>query len=518
MKNSSAFSTWLGSRAWMVLLIALVQFALHLWTNAHDNIFRDEMYYVAAGQHLAFGYVEYPPFVALAARISHELFGNSVLGLRLLPAIAGAVIVLLTADMAAMLGGGMTSQVLAAVAVAFDGNILGGSGLLSMDPFDQLWWTLAAWVLIRLIKIRQPRLWLAFGLVVGVGLNTKLTMAFYLIALLIGLLLSESRKLLFQRWLVFGGALALIIFAPYLVWQMQHGFPVIEYTRSYASGKTFQASPLEFFVQQVVTHNPFSFPLWLGGLCFFIVAATGKPYRTFGWAYLLLFIFFMLQKTKFYWLAPAYPPLYAAGAYALERLVHQRSRLAWIRPIYLGLLALSGLLFVPFAIPILPAETFIAYNAITGGEGAASGKQENLQASELPQNYADRYGWKEMASALKQTYETLTPEEKAKACILAQNYGEAGAANYYGAKLGLPTVISGHNSYYLWGPQGCTGEVIISIGRPLRDLVDSFESVEAGPSWSCKYCMPYENGALIYIGKGLKVPLEEAWPTVKAFD
>lgn len=518
MGNQSIVLAWLRRRGWVVLLIALLQLVLHLWTNAHDNMFRDELYYVAAGQHLAPGYVEYPPFVALVARFSHALFGNSVLGLRLLPAIASVAMVLLTADMVAMLGGGVASQALAAMAVALDPTFLGSSGILSMDPFDQLWWVLAAWVLIKLIRNQQPRLWLAFGLVVGVGLNTKLTMAFYLIALLVGLLLSPSRGLLWQRWLILGGLLSLVLIAPYLIWQAQHGFPVVEYTGGYASGKTFQASPPQFLMQQVATHNPLALFLWLAGLYILFFRPSASPYRAFGWAYVLLLVFFMLQKTKFYWLAPAYPPLYAAGALGLEWLIKQRPRLGWIRPAYISLLLISGLLFVPFAIPILPPETFIAMNAAIGGAGTAAGKQENLQSSELPQNYADRYGWREMATALKQAADTLTPEEKANACILTTNYGEAGAANYYGAELGLPKSVSGHNSYFLWGPQGCTGEVIISIGRPLKDLVDNFESVVPGPAWSCKYCMPFENGAPIFLGRGLKMPMEQAWPTVKDFD
>ena len=172
-----------------------------------------------------------------------------------------------------------------------------------------------------------------------------------------------------------------------------------------------------------------------------------------------------------------------------------------------------GLLLAPFAIPILPPEDFIKFNASIGGAGEV--KQESLTASELPQTFADRYGWQEMVAAVNEAYTSLSPEERDKACILTKNYGEAGAMDYYGKELGLPKAITGHNSYFLWGPQGCTGEVLISVGRPLRDLSDSFESVTPGPTWSCKYCMPYENGTWIYIARGLKAPMEDAWPTTK---
>jgi hypothetical protein len=226
-----------------------------------------------------------------------------------------------------------------------------------------------------------------------------------------------------------------------------------------------------------------------------------------------LFAFFLLQKAKFYWLSPAYPALFAAGAYGLQRLVESRARLAWMQPTYAGVLAATGLLLAPFAIPILAPEDYIKLNASFGGAGEV--KQETLTASELPQSFADRYGWREMVAAVDEAYRALTPEEQVAACILTENYGEAAAMDYYGKELGLPKTISGHNSYYLWGPQGCTGELLISVGRPLRDLSGSFESVTPGRAWSCKYCMPYENGTWIYVARGLKFPMEEAWPTTK---
>lgn len=510
---STGFSAWLRKQGWVILAIAVLQFALHLWTNARDSIFRDEMYYLVAAQHPAFSYLEFPPFVALVAGVSRAVLGDSVLAIRLLPAIAGVIIILLTANMAAVLGGGAAAQVLAAVAVGLGPVFIGSSGLLTMDPFDQLWWSLLAWVLMRMIRDEQPQRWLVAGAVIGIGLQTKLTIAFYVLALLAGLLLSSNRKLLFNRWLVFGGLIALVIISPYLTWQAAHGFPVVEYTRNYSGGKTFQATPPEFFLQQVLATGPLALPLWLGGLYFLFFVKEGKPYRLFAWAYVFLFVLFMLQRAKFYWLSPAYPALLAAGACGLQHLIDSRPRLGWLQPAYASILGLMGLLMVPFTIPILPPEAFIRLNGMIGGAGEV--KQESLTSSELPQNFADRYGWREMVAAVDEAYRALTPEEQSKACILTKNYGEAGAMAYYGGDLGLPRAISGHNSYYLWGPEGCTGEVMISVGRPLRDLSDAFESVTLGPAWSCKYCMPYESGAWIYIGRGLKFSMDEAWPTVK---
>jgi hypothetical protein len=307
-----------------------------------------------------------------------------------------------------------------------------------------------------------------------------------------------------------------LMFSPYIVWEVQHGFPTLEFFRTYSSGKTYQATPLEYFFQQVVTTSPIALPLWLGGLYFLFFTVSGKPYRAFGWAYLILYTAFMIQKMKFYWLSPAYPMLFASGAYGLELLVQQRLRLKWLQPVYLWTLAISGLVIVPLTLPILSPEAFIRINALFGG--AAEVKMENLKASELPQTFADRYGWQEMTAAVAEAYDTLSPEEKASACILTRNYGEAGAVDLYGSVYGLPRAMSGHNSYFIWGPQGCTGQVIITVNYPLQDLASGFESVELAGQTKCKYCMPYENDAPIFIARGLKVDIQQAWPTVKHFD
>jgi 4-amino-4-deoxy-L-arabinose transferase-like glycosyltransferase len=418
--------------------------------------------------------------------------------------------------MVAKLGGGLITQVLAAVAIAFGPVFIGSSDLLTMDIFDQMWWALAAWVLVCLIKQRQTRLWLVFGIVVGLGLLTKLTMAYFVIALMFGLLLSEQRSLLFNRWLIIGGLIALVLVSPYLIWQASHGFPVLEYTKTYfSSGKTYQATLVEYFARQVVVMNPFALPLWFGGLYFLFFTAAGRPYRAFGWAYLFLYVFFMLQQAKFYWLSPAYPMLFASGSYALELLVtstRTAGRLKWLTPAYISLLVLTGAFLVPFAIPILSPENFIK---LSGGAGEI--EAENLQSSALPQTFADRYGWREMVAVVKTAYDTLTPEEKAEACIVTSNYGEAGAIDFYGPTLGLPKAISGHNSYFMWGPQGCTGKVLITVNVRLQDIAERFESVEPAGQTTCTYCMPFENNAPIGIARGLKIPLDTAWAGIKSY-
>jgi hypothetical protein len=511
----SSLSAWLRRSGWL-LLIALLQLVLHLWVNARDSFFRDELYYMAAAQHLDLGYVDFPPFVALATGFARAVLGSSVLAIRLLPAISGATLVLITAAMVVELGGGLLAQCLAAITVALGPVFLGSSGLMSMDPFDQLWWGLTAFVLLRLIKRGEPRLWLLFGLVAGAGMMTKVTMAFYCFALVVGLLLTPGRRLLFSRWLVFGGLIAFVIFSPYILWQVLHGFPTLDFWKFYATSKTFPVTPLEFFGQQVQTINPLALPLALAGLYFWFFVPGGKSYRVFGWAYLILYVLFTIQKAKFYFLSPAYPVLFAGGAYALEQFVRTRPRLNWLQMAYVRTILISGVLIAPFSIPILSTDNFIRLSSFLGGTTEV--KTERLQSSALPQHFADRYGWPEMVAAVKQAYDTLAPQEQAQACIATSNYGEAGAVDFYGPALGLPKAISGHNSYYIWGPDGCTGQVVISVGIAQSDLAPSFESVQAAGQVECGYCMPFENGAPILIARGLKVSIRDAWPSVKSFN
>ncbi len=519
---------------WAVPLIALLQFALHLWVGANDSFFRDELYYIAASRHLDFGFVDFPPLVALLAGGARLLLGGSLVALRLLPALAGALIVLLTADMVRRLGGNRLTQVLAAFVAALAPMFMGSSGLMTMDPFDQLWWTLCAWTLLRMIRSQDTRLWLLFGLFAGLGLLTKLTMAFYAAALLLGLLLSNQRRLLLTRWLVFGGLIALALISPYLIWNAVHGFPTLDFMQAYAGGKTYQASPLEFLMNQLAISNPLAVPLWLCGLWLAFFTLRGRPYRAFGWAYVFLYLLFMVQHAKFYWLSGAYPPLLALGAYGLELLVKPAAlhvptahegvpplpeypaRLPWLQPAYAWALAVTGLFLVPFAIPILPPQAFIQLNGALGGI-AGQVKQENLPSGVLPQNYADRYGWHEIVDSVQAAFDTLTPQEQADACIYADNYGQAAAVDFYGPAHGLPEVVSGHNSYFQWGPQGCTGQVLITVGVSAPDLAALFESVEPAGVTSCAYCMPHENGAPILIARGMRQPLEDVWPTVKGY-
>jgi 4-amino-4-deoxy-L-arabinose transferase-like glycosyltransferase len=499
----------------IIVGLAVLKLVIHLLTSSNYGYFRDEFYYIAASKHLAFGYVDFPPFIALLTAFVRFTLGDSLLALHFFPALAGAGVIVLTGLMARQLGAGPFGQLLAALAVLVAPVYLGTNALLTMDSFDQLVWAAALHVLILLLKYDRPKLWLVFGLVMGIGLTIKVTPLYFGLALVIGLALTPYRKCFRSPYLYLGGLIALAFLLPYVIWNAANGWPTLEFWRNYGS-KVFQASPLVFLLQQVVIMHPISLPLWLSGLVF-LFTQKGKQYRLFGWMYLMLLLIFMLQNAKNYFLAPFYPVLFASGTVAMQQFASSRGWhwLGWLRANFVPFLVVGGILLAPLTIPMLPVNVLVAYVRVTNG---TSVKSENTDTGILPQNFADRFGWEELAVTMSDVYHSLPAEDQAKACIFTSNYGEAGALQFYSSKYDLPPVISGHNNYYLWGPGNCTGEVLIYLGQTnIDDLKQGFADAQQVAINKCQYCMPFENDLPIFLCRGIKVPVEQTWPETKFF-
>lgn len=505
--------TLLGDTA-LLIYLAFIKFLVQLVVSGNYGFFRDELYYIDAGKHLAFGYVEFPPFIALLAASIHTVNGSSLVIYHLFPASAGAVLVLLTGLIARELGGGRFAQCLAALASLAALTFLAIDSIFSMDSFDELWWVLMAYILIRLIQREQPRLWLLFGLVAGIGLTTKVTMLMFGFAIVVGLLLTPQRKYLFNKWAWIGGAIAFAFLLPYILWNAANDWPTLEFWSTYTSGHTNPASALGFLYQQVLTMNPLTLPLWLAGVYYYFFNQAGKPYRVFGWAFVILYILFTITSAKLYFLAPAYPMLFAAGSLVVARIVGN-PRLGWLKSAYISLLVLVGLGLSPLVMPILPPSLYGRATAIVGGNAGI--KVENHVTGVLPQQLADRFGWDTMSATVARVYHSLPQDEQAQACIFTENYGEAGAIDFYGPQHHLPQAISGHNTYYLWGPGKCTGAVVISIGNPLSMLQPAFASVTKAATITCAYCMPAENDLPVYVCLHLKTSIQAIWPSVKHY-
>ena len=506
-----------------VYLIAFAYFALHMLTCTRYGYFRDALYYLACAEHLAFGYVDQPPLFPFIAWIARHTFGTSLPALIFWPALAGAARIVLVAAFARELGAKRFGIALAAALAATPAVWWVMDHQFAMNAFEALLWTGCGFVILRIIHTQNPKLWLAFGVIAGLGLENKYSMAIFAFALLAGLLLTQHRKLLFTPWLLAGGALALLIFLPNLIWNFQHHWPFLELMHNIrVTGKDIAYPPGAYTVQQILMMNPFSLPFWFRGLLFYLFSRTANNYRVFGWAFLITFAFFLLSHGKDYYSAPAYPILLAAGAVFAERFLSpsadqqaggQPSKWrAALKPVCFVWLLVGVSIVLPLVLPVLSLEAFLRYQLHSPVRGKPT--ERSFAGTPLPQYYADELPWREQVAAIASVYHSLSPEEQAKTAIFCDNYGQAAAVDFFDSRYGLPKAISGHQNYFLWGPRDYTGEIVIVVGQPEDDVRKYFASVEAAATVNVPYAYAYETRPIL-LCRGLKGNLQTLWPRVK---
>jgi Dolichyl-phosphate-mannose-protein mannosyltransferase len=491
---------------------ALAKLLLQLAGITHYGFFRDELYYMACGEHLAWGYVDQPPFVALVAWFSRHFLGNSLFSYRLLPVLAGAAVVCITGLFARDLGGGRSAQFLACIGILFAPAYLAFDSFLSMNAFEPLFWLLGAWIVLRISQGASPRFWLLFGIVAGIGLENKHTMLVFGFALVAGLLLSGETRLFHSKWIWIGAVIALAIFLPNLLWEAHHGWPQFEVVRNAQQFKNVHISPLLFLVDQILFLNPVALPLWLAGLAWYLFPREGKRFRFFGFAYLIVLGVFITLDGKSYYPLPVYPIVIAAGGVAFEKFAALRSR-RWLQIAFPALLVIAGLATVPFGVPLLPVGAFLRYANLIPIAQYAQTEQDATVA--LPQLYADMVGWQNTAETISRVYHDLPKSEQPDCAILPGNYGEAGAIDYYGPSLGLPKAISGHNSYFYWGPRNYSGGCVILFGDRAEELKKLFGDVQQVATISNPLSMPIERQMPVYLCRKPRAPLAELWPHFK---
>jgi hypothetical protein len=509
---AAAMQKRFGAEAALIVAFSAVALLVHLLTNARYGYFRDELYYIACGRHLAFGYVDQPPLSILLLRLSQVLFGDSLFAIRLLPALAGAVIVAITGLIARELGGGAWAITLSCAAWLCALFNLAVGNFFSMNAFEPLFWMGCIYLLVRIINGGSPTLWLWFGVLVGLGLENKHSMVFFGAGVFVALLVTPERRYLAEKWIWFGGLIAFAIALPNILWQAQHDWPTYELLSNIAhSDKNVALSPAQFILQQIVFMNPGTLPLWFFGLCWVFGSRDGRRYMTIGIIYLVMLAEFIILHGKSYYLAPAYPMLFAAGSVAVERVFS--NRLKWCKLGLLILILASGGLIAPLGVPILPPGKLVAYMRAIGLQLP---RTETSHTASLPQIFADQFGWQEMVASVAHVYHHLRPEDEKRAAIFCQNYGEAGAIDFFGSKYGLPPAISGHQNYFLWGPRDWTGEVLLVLDTDDDDERQQFASVEdLGQIVSSQWAMPFERRTHIYLCRDLKANVREFWPHVK---
>jgi len=477
--------------------------------------FSDTFYYVACSEQLAWGYVDHPPLSVALLALIRAILGNALWALHLLPALATAGAVVLTGLMARCLGAGTFGQSLAALATVVTPVFLVNSSVYSMNAFDLLFWCLGAYIILGILKNDTPTDWLLFGLIAGLGLQNKLSMGFFGLGLCVALVLTPNRKYIVSKvdgklrpglYLWGGGALAMLIFLPHLIWQVLNDWPTIEFMRnSLANNST---SPIEFLLFQVTAINALNLPIWLVGLYFYLFSQRGRPYRMMGIIFVSVFFLLIVQGTRAYYLAAAYPMLFAGGAVLIESFT-QRGK--WVgrilKPVIVTALVAFTVLTLPGTLPVIPPKQLLAW-------------QESLgDPAEVPRHLADRLCWEEFVAEVARVYETLPAEDRSESVIFTPSYHSAGAIDFLGKKYGLPLQGVTHNNYWLWGPGDKSYDVVIVIdqGSPRASLEKVFgEVVEAGHT-SCEYTERFSRNNPIYIGRGIKRSITELWAVAKEF-
>jgi len=512
----------------LAFVFGAIKLALHVAANLWEShigygYFRDEMYYLICGRHLAWGYVDHGPLVALQARISETFFGRSLAGLRFLSALAGATRVFLTGILAWAMGGRRPAQGLAMLGVVLAPQYLGIDSYLSMNSFESVFWMLCLLALILLLRgawevtsANSLRLWLLFGASAGIGLLNKPSMVFFLVALLAALLLTPQRRLLATRWAAVGVLVLIAIALPNLIWQISHHWPTLEFLENGRRGhKSIALDPLAFTLKQILNMGPFLVFIWGAGLVHLL---RRRGLRWLGLTFVLFFLLMVAMQAKDYYVSPIYPILFAAGGIAWETRFSARrlvaSNHAFAFPIY-ETIAIAGAIFIlPLSLPLMPPAHWIAYTRSTQLY-RFNGNSERNGSGPLPQFYADRFGWQEEVDQVTRIYNTLPPDQKKITGILCSNYGEASALNFLGHS--LPFAISAHNNYYLWGPRGYTFDSMILIEDSTPEhLHHFFNSVQIAGRMGTTYSMPYEHRN-IYLVRGRKFDPAALWREKKDF-
>src|SRR6185369_7894937 len=392
-----------------VHVIAAIYFTLHFVTSTRYGYFRDALYYLACTEHLALGYVDQPPLIAMLGWIARHTLGTSLPALLLWPALAGAARIILTAAFARELGAQRFGMILATVLAATPGVWWVLDHQFAMNTFEPLFWGGLAYVVLRITNTGNTKLWLVFGAIAGVGLLNKYSLVFFASALIVGVLLTRQRRILFTPWIIAGGAIAFLIFLPNLIWNIQHHWPFLELMRNVrTTGKDVVLPPGKYLLQQLLMMNPVSFPFWIGGLLFYLVS---RAYRSFGLAFVITIGFFMITHGKDYYSASAYVMLFAAGAVATERLLAARPKLQMLlKPACFIWLMLGVVPLLPLVLPVLPIETFLRYQSHLPFELPKT--EQSFIGETLPQYYADEFPWPGMVAAVARVYHSLTPEEQ----------------------------------------------------------------------------------------------------------
>jgi len=502
----------------VVLLLALANFLLHLYFNNRYGYFRDEFNYMACGDHLAWGYVDHPPLIPFLIRLSRLLLGDSLRSIRFIPALASSLLIVQTAAIARKLGGRRYALLLSAICALIAPQYLSNGSLLGTNCLEPNLWMGCAYFAILAIQRNDPQYWLWFGVVAGIGLEEKYSIALFGLGLVVGLLLTEQRRVFLNKWIWLGGFAALLIFLPNVLWNIKYDWPFLQLIRAIrAEGRDVVLGPFPYFFQQTLLVNPLTAPIWLVGFFALLFSMRLKPYRALGWCYVVCYTAFFVLHGKNYYLAPVYPMLLASGAVVVESAIHRAGNVSphcqGLKLAIVVVLLASGAHLAPVVVPVLSPDGFLAYTKYLPFKLPVMEHSHARVA--LPQWYSDQFGWKEIADEAAVAWNRIPAAERRDCGIFAQDYGQAGAIDFFGRRQGLPPSLSGHQTYFLWGPRGYSGNCMIVLDDRREVLERLWEHVEyVGTSADNPYAL--EKQIDVFLCKGAKFgTLTLLWPELK---
>ena len=511
--RSAAFSTE------NQLIAGLAAFVLlfHLLANAFTpyGYFRDELYYLACSHHLAAGYVDHPPLSVLVLALVRTLLGDSLFALRLMPALAVSGTVVFTGLLVRQMKGRSWAVVLAGLSVVQAPIFLAMGTFYSMNSLDMLLWSVAAYLVLRLVEKPTQRRWAGLGIVMGLALLNKISFLWFGAGWFVGILLiAPLREQLRTPGPYLAGGITFLLFLPFIIWNIQHNFAHLEFMHNAVQNKYGGISRTDFLQGALLMMNPLTPPVWGAGLYYYFRVPRGRRYRVLGIIFLVTLLILLLNgHSKPEYLASAFPLLLAGGGVWLEQIATRRSW-HWL-PVAITVLLVPSLALAPLVVPLLPPATYVQYAAALRFSIKNS---EGKETAALPQFFADMFGWEELAAHVSAVYRHLPPAERAQAVVYAQNYGEAAALEHYRKQYALPPVTSGHNTYWLWGYGTDELQVMIIVGGEREDHLRSFEQVDSVAVHRAAYVMPYENNLPIFVCRYPRTPAAEIWSETKHYN
>lgn len=494
----------------LFLIKIIVPFLLqHSYYQPH----RDEFLYLAAAEHMNWGYMEVPPVLSVFSWFI-KLLGGGEFWIKFFPDLVGGLCYLLIGKMVLHLKGGKFALLLAFLPFIF-GAYLRVFFLFQPNFIEIFFWTLIAYSMLRYLQTNRNGWLYVFGTAIGLGLMSKYTVAFFTLSLLVGLLISANRRIFLNKHLYAAGAIAILIFLPNLLWQYNHNFPVIAHMNELKETQLQFLDTSDFWQGQFMMQLPVVF-VWLAGLIYVLVSRHGSKYRFYGWGYLLLLFLYLLLKAKDYYMLGIYPMLFAFGSVWLEQLTRLSWR--WTRYAMLVYAIVLGVIAIPFLLPVAPPEKLSKYYEKMGAYEGGDFRWEDLKAHPLPQDFADMMGWKELADLTTRAYHSLPKEKRERTFIFASGYAFAGSLNYYGGPKGLPTVHSSNASFLLWMPEKYDFDnfMLITGEDPSKNPITAFfERSTILDSVNLPFFR--ENGTKVYFFEHPTAPISEiATERVKA--